>query len=99
MMMKHGAQRSRISDGSRSKIFDPDWVELGQPSMVRVWVWKISPKDIKFFYFFPTGQKKSLQVGSKSTRVKGRSASYLLRVKSKLGVGSGQAPSLQRINI
>jgi len=33
-----------------------------------------------------------LLVGSESTRVEARSASYLLQVKSKLG--SGQAPSL-----
>jgi len=33
---------------------------------------------------FPLGQKKSLQLGSKGTQVKGESASYLLRVKSKL---------------
>jgi len=35
---------------------------------------------------------KLLQVGSESTRVKAGSASYLLRVKSKLG--SGRGPSL-----
>jgi len=37
-------------------------------------------------------QKFLTQVGSKSTRVKGKLVSYLLRVKSKLG--SGQGPSL-----
>jgi len=37
-------------------------------------------------------QKKSLRVGSESTWVEGRSASYLLQVKSKLGLGQG--PSL-----
>jgi len=37
-------------------------------------------------------QKKSFRVGSESIRVKSGSASYLLRVKSKLG--SGQGPSL-----
>jgi len=51
---------------------------------VWVWIWKISPKNINFF---PFGSKKSLRVGSKSTWVKGGSASYLLRVKSKLGSG------------
>jgi len=35
--------------------------------------------------FFPFGSKKSLHIGSKSTLVKGGSASYLLGVKSKLG--------------
>jgi len=63
-----------------------------QPFMVWVWIWKISPKNFKFFNFFPSGQKKSLWVGSESTRVKGGLASYLLRVKTKLG--SGQGPSL-----
>jgi len=36
-----------------------------------VWVWKISPKSINFFNFFPYGSKKSLCVWSKSTQVKG----------------------------
>jgi len=63
------------------------WVGSGQPFMVWVWIWKIS------LLFFLLGSKKSVRVGSKSTRVKGRSASFLLRVKSKLG--SGQGSSLQ----
>jgi len=43
------------SDGSGSKIFDPT---LGQPSMVWVWIWKISPKKMSnFSLFFPSGQK------------------------------------------
>jgi len=54
--------------------------------MVWVWIQKISPKNLKFFNFF--------SFGSKSSRVKGRSASYLLLVKSKLG--SGQDPSLDQ---
>jgi len=37
--------------------------------------------------FLPSGQKKSLRVGSERTRVEGGSVSYLLRVKSKLGSG------------
>jgi len=45
------------------------------------------PLKCQIFQFFPLGQKKSLRVGSKSTRVKGRSASWFLRVKSKLGSG------------
>jgi len=36
----------QISDGSRSKFFDPGG--LGQPFMVWVWIWKISPKNVKF---------------------------------------------------
>jgi len=69
-------------------------VGSGQPFMVWVWIWKISPKNVKFFNFFPMGQKKSIQVGSESTWVKGGSASYILRVKSKLE--SGQSPSLHK---
>jgi len=42
---------------------------------------------VKFSIFFPSGQKKSLWVGSVSTWVKGGSTSYLRRVKSKLGLG------------
>jgi len=54
----------------------------GQPFMV--WVWKFSPKMSIFFIFFPLDQK-TISLG----RVKGRLASYLLRVKSKLGTGQG----------
>jgi len=38
--------------------------------MFWVWIWKISPKNVKIFNFFPFGSKKSLRVGSKSTQVK-----------------------------
>jgi len=79
----------------RSGEFLVAWVGSGQPSMVWVWIWKISPKKVKFFNFFPFGsKKKSLRVGSKSTWLKGRSPFYLLRVKSMLGLGQG--PSLER---
>jgi len=33
-------------------------VGSGQLSLVWVWVWKISPKNPKFFNFFPIGSKK-----------------------------------------
>jgi len=43
---------------SRSKVFDPCWVNFfvaqvgsGQPSLV--WVWEISPKNPNFFNFLP----------------------------------------------
>jgi len=58
---------------------------------------KFPLKASNFSIFYPSGQKKSLQVGSESTRVKAGSASYLLRVKSKLGsgrVGSGPISSI-----
>jgi len=41
---------------------------------------KFPLKMLKFSIVFLSGQKKSLRVGSESTRVKGGSASYLLRV-------------------
>jgi len=53
---------------------------------------KFPLKKSNFSIFYPSGQKKSLRVRSKSIQVKGGLASYLLRVKSKLG--SGQGPSL-----
>jgi len=56
---------------------------------------KFPLKMSNFSIFFPSGQKKLLRVGSESTRGKAGSASYLLRVKSKLG--SGQGPSLIRM--
>jgi len=33
-------------------------VGSGQPFMVWVRIWKISPKNVKFFNFFPIGSKK-----------------------------------------
>jgi len=42
-----------------------------------------------FLFFFPSGQKKYLCVGSKSTWVKDESASYLLQVKNILELGQG----------
>jgi len=50
---------------------------------------KFPLKTSNFSIFFPPGQKKSLRVGSKSTRVEGGLASYLLRAISKLGSGQG----------
>jgi len=35
--------------------------QLGQPSMAWVWIWKISPKNVKFSIFFPSGQVKKYQ--------------------------------------
>jgi len=63
------------------------WLRSGQPFMVWVWIWKFLPINVKFFNFFTSAQKKSLWIRSKSTRVKGGSASYLLWVKSKLKAG------------
>jgi len=82
------------SDGSGSNIFDPGRVGSGRVS--HLWFGfefgKFPLKKSNFSSFCPSGQKKSLRVGSESTRVGGRPASYLLRVKSKHG--SGQGPSL-----
>jgi len=78
------------SDGSGSKIFDPDRVNflwLGSGRVSHLWFGlefgKFALKTSNFSIFCPSGQKKS--VGSESTRVKAGSASYLLWVKSKLG--------------
>jgi len=60
------------------------WLEFGFK--------KFPLKTSNFSTFFSSGQKKSLRVRSKSIRVKDRSASHLLRVKSKLRLGQG--PSL-----
>jgi len=80
------------SDGSGSKIFDPgqvDFLWLGLGRVIHLWFefgfGKFLLKMSNFSIFFPFGQKKSLPVGSKSTRIKGGLGSYLLRVKSKLG--------------
>jgi len=47
------------SDGSGSKIL----TGLGKLFMFWVWIWKISLKNIKFFNFFPSGQKNPLRSG------------------------------------
>jgi len=57
-------------------------------------------KNVKFFNFFTLGQKKLLRVGSESTWVEAGSASYLLRVKSKLGSGRvGSGPIFSKLSI
>jgi len=68
---------------------------LGLGQVSHFWVWKIYPKNHKFFNFFPSGQKKSHRVWS--TRVKDGLASYLLQVKSMPWVGSGPI-SKKRLN-
>jgi len=87
----------QTSDGSGSKIFDPGWVNflwLGSGRVSHLWFGlefgKFPLKMSNFSIFFPSGQKNCFRL--ESTRVKAGSASYLLRVKSKLG--SGQGPSL-----
>jgi len=57
-------------------------VGSGQPSLVWVWIW-----NQNFSIFCPSGQKNV--IGSKSTRVKAGSVSYLLRIKSMFGSGQG----------
>jgi len=41
------------------------WVRSGQPFMVWVWIWKISPRNVKFSIFFPLGQKNLFGSGQK----------------------------------
>jgi len=61
---------------------------LGQKFLTRVgsalWVWKFPLKIPKFLLF---GSKKCHRVGSTGTQVKVGLDSYLLRVKSRLGLG------------
>jgi len=81
------------SDGAGSKFFDPSrinflWLGSGQPFMV--WVWKISPKNVKFFNFYPLGQKNLFGL---SQKVPGSKVDQpLIYCGSK--VSSGQGPSL-----
>jgi len=77
------------SNRSGSNFFEPSQVNflwLGL-SRVRSAIYGSGLESVP--WKFPFGSKKSLWVVSKSTRVKGGSASYLLRVKSKLGLGQG----------
>jgi len=81
-MMLNKSFPFQINSNYDWKAFDQFLVVMGlvwvppQLSLVCVCVWKISPKNTNFF---PFGQKKSLP-----GRVKGGSASFLLRVKSML---------------
>jgi len=87
-----------ISDGSGSKIFDPGRVGSifsGSGRVSHLWFGlefgKFPLKTSNFSNFSLRVKKKLLRVGSESTRVKAGSASYLLRVKSKLGSGRVRA--------
>jgi len=76
------------SDGSGLKILDP---------VSHLWFgFELGKFPLKMSIFSLRGQKKSLWVGSKSILVKGGSSSYLLRVKSKLGLGQGPISKLIR---
>jgi len=79
---------------ARVKIFYPGWVRSGQPSLVWVWVWKISPKNPTFFNFLPFRSKRISSGWIK--KYPDQSASYLLQFKSMLGLGQG--PSLTSMN-
>jgi len=94
----------QTSDGSRSKNFDPGQVEsnfccsgrvrLGQPSLVWEWIWKISPKNVKFFKFLPFGSKK-LSSGRVEEYLGQSWVGLLFTAGQKyVWVGSGQGPSL-----
>jgi len=78
----------------------------GQNFLTRVRLGRVShlwfgfenfPLKMSNFQFFSLRIKKSLRVGLKSTWYKGGSDSYLVWVKSKLGLGQG--PSLQWIEL
>jgi len=82
------------SDGSGSKQF---LTRVGSDQFFVAWVgsaiyclglnWENLPTKHQIF--------QSFRVVSKSTQVEGESASYLLRVKSKLGSGQGQSLNFQ----
>jgi len=82
-------QGTLSSDGSRSNFFCSGWVS-------HIWYaygFINFPLKIPNFSIFALWIKKKYhRVGSKSTRVKAGSASYLRRAKSMLGLGQG--PSL-----
>jgi len=76
------------SDGSGSIILDP-----GQPSMVWVWIWKSSPKNIKFFNFFPFGSKKISSGQVKKYPGQGRVCLLFTAGQKYARVGSGPISS------
>jgi len=79
------------SDGSGSKICDPDWVGsifCCSGSVSHLWLGNFPLKSPKKFLF---GSKKYLQVRPNSTRVKDRSATFLLWVKSMFELGQVRA--------
>jgi len=76
---------------TRVRSFFVAQVGSGQPFLIWVWIWKISPKNVHFSIFFLFMSKKISLGRVKSTWVKGGSASYLLRVKSMLGLGRVRA--------
>jgi len=88
------------SDGSGSKIFDSGQVrsnfcclsQVGsdQPSLVWVWIWKISSKNVKFLNFCPSSQKNVIWSGQKVPRSKqGRPLIYCRSKVCSGRVGSG----------
>jgi len=89
----------KTSDGSGSKFFDPGRVGSSQPFMVWVRIWKISPKNVKFLYFFLRVKKNCFGSGRK---VPGSKPGWpLINCRSKVSsgrVGSGQGPSLPKTN-
>jgi len=89
------------SDGSGSKFFDPGRVGSGQPFMVWVWIWEISPKIMKFFNFFPFVSKKNIfRSGRKVTWLNAGLPLIYGRSKSSTGrVGSGTISSLTPLRI
>jgi len=63
MDKSHFSQLKFYHEGSVKVVMVPGQkfltqVGSGQPSLVRVWVLKISPKNHKFFKFFSFGSKK-----------------------------------------
>jgi len=58
-VMTQGQRLPEVSGFSPRQDLNPRlWLGLGQPFMVWVWIWEISPKNVKFFNFFLFGSKK-----------------------------------------
>jgi len=86
------------NDGSGSKIFEfgsglvyffEARVGPDQPSII--WVWKISSKNVKFFYFFAFRSKKISSDQVKKYPGQRQVGLYLMRVKSMLGLSQVKA--------
>jgi len=94
-----GSQVLTFDSGSLKKQFKiyakklhlPLVMGLGQPSLAWACIWKISPKNLRFYNFFPLDQKKSLGVRSKVLGSKTGQPHIYCAVKSMLGSGRVRA--------
>jgi len=89
-VVKNFLHVDQTTDGSGSKIFENFFearVRLGQPSMVWVWVWKISPKYFKFYFSL---RVKKISTGWVKKYLGQRQVGFLFTAGQKYArVGSG----------